>query len=147
MQLTTALLADGAHVAGNKLYILGGQWDRLLVSAFPAQHPSMALVLVIRVEYSEGLDNHRLGIELTLEGKPLDQVKAVGQLATGHSPGQKRGDPSFVPIAIPFFNLTFEAPGRYEWVISVDDEPLGRVPLDVAQAQMPVMPAPPAPAS
>ena len=62
MELTTAMLADGAQQApGGKLYILGGQWDRLTVPSFPAQHPTMAVVLVLRIRiHSEALDQHHL---------------------------------------------------------------------------------------
>lgn len=138
------MLADGAQqvVPGGKLYILGGQWDRLMVPTFPAQHPTMAVVLVLRVEYSEAPEPHHLEVELTLDGQSKD-VKAVGEVVIGHAPGQVRGSPSFVPLALPFNNLVFEAPGRYEWVITVDQQQLGRLPIEVVQGAMPVMPMPP----
>jgi Family of unknown function (DUF6941) len=134
MELTTAMLADGAQQApGGKLYILGGQWDRLTVSSFPVQHPTIALVLVLRVEYSEALDSHQLEVELTLDGEPK-AAKATGQFVTGHAPGQVRGTPSFVPLALTFNNLVFDVPGRYEWVIRVDGAERGRVPIEVTQS-------------
>jgi hypothetical protein len=138
MELTTAMLADGAHQippGSGKLYILGGQWDRLMVPNFPAQHPTMAVVLVIKVEYSEALDSHQLDIELTLDGQPMG-VRASAQMVTGHAPGQARGAPSFVPLALAFNNLVFETAGRYEWVITVDENELGRLPIEVAQGAM-----------
>ena len=58
MELSTAMVADAAHVADGKMYILGGQWDRLTVAKFPAQHPAMALALVLKVEYTEALTAH-----------------------------------------------------------------------------------------
>ncbi len=142
MELITAMLADGAQQAGGKLYILGGQWDRLTMPNFPAQHPTMALVLVLRVEYSEALDRHQLDVELTLDGEPMDP-KAMAQFITGHAPGQTRGTPSFVPLALTFNNLVFEAPGRYEWVIRADGEVYGRVPIEVVQGTIGTMPMPP----
>jgi len=149
MELTTAMLADGAQQApGGKLYILGGQWDRLTVPNFPAQHPTLALVLVLRVEYSEALDQHHLEVELTLDGQARD-AKAAAQFVTGHAPGQTRGTPSFVPVALTFNNLVFESSGRYEWVVQADERVLGRVPIEVVQGtigQMPMfasMPTPP----
>ena len=140
MELTTAMVADGAQqiAPGGKLYILGGQWDRLVVPAFPAQHPTMSVVIVLRVEYSEALDPHQIDVELTLDGESKN-VKAAGQFTTGHTPGQVRGTPSFVPIALPFNNLVFEVAGRYEWVIRVDDQELRRLPVEVVQGAMPGM--------
>lgn len=144
MELTTAMLADGAHQAtpGGKLYILGGQWDRLTVPSFPVQHPTMAIVLVLRVEYSEALDSHQLEVELTLDGEPK-APKAMGQFTTGHAPGMVRGTPSFVPLTLTFNNLVFDAPGRYEWVIRVDEDELGRVPIEVVQGAIAGVPMPP----
>jgi hypothetical protein len=142
MELTTAMLADGAHQVGGKLYVLGGQWDRLVVSNFPAQHPTMAVALVLKVEYSEALDRHNLEVQLTLDGQRLD-ARAAGDLITGHAPGQVRGAPSFVPMALTFNNLVFETAGRYEWVVTVDGTELARVSLEVAQAVVPGIPGPP----
>jgi hypothetical protein len=140
MDLTTAMLADGAHVAEGKLYILGGQWDRLVVAAFPAQHPSMTVVLVVKVEYTEAPKTYTLNVELTLDGQSAD-AKAAGQLATGHAPGQARGAPSYASLAIPFNNVTFRTPGRYEWVITADDHELGRLPIEVISGVIPGIPA------
>jgi hypothetical protein len=141
MKLTTAMLADAAQQAGGKLYILGGQWDRLIVPNFPVQHPTMAFVLVLRVEYSEALDHHQLEVQLTLDGEPKDP-RATAQFVTGHAPGQTRGTPSFVPLALTFNNVVFEAPGRYEWVIRADGEVLGRVPIEVVQGAIGTTPVP-----
>jgi hypothetical protein len=124
------MLADGAHVAGGKLYVLGGQWDRLAVAAFPSQHPSMTVVLVLQVEYTEAPKSYSLTVELMLDGRP-EEAKAAGQVAIGHAPVQARGAPQFVPFAIPFSNVTFAGPGRYEWVIAVDGAELGRLPIEV----------------
>lgn len=134
------MLADGAQQApSGKLYILGGQWDRLTVPNFPTQHPTMAVVVVLRVEYSEALDRHQLEIELTLDGE-AKEPKATAQFITGHAPGQVRGTPSFVPLALTFNNLIFETPGRYEWVIRTDGEVRGRVPVEVVQGDIGAMP-------
>jgi hypothetical protein len=132
MELTTAMLADGAHVAQGKLYILGGQWDRIMVSQFPARHPSMAVILVIKVDYSEAPKTCLLTIELMLDGQPMG-VKMVAQMSIGHAAGLKHGAPQFAPTAITFNDVQFEKPGRYEWVISADSEALGHIPLEVVQ--------------
>lgn len=126
------MLADGAQVVQGKLYILGGQWDRIMVASLPAQHPSMAVVLVLKVEYSEAPKTCTLAIELTLDGKPAG-VRAGGQLSIGHAPGLKRGAPQFAPAAITFANVQFERTGRYDWTVSVDGEILGTIPLEVDQ--------------
>ncbi len=140
MELSTAMLADGAHVAGGKLYILGGQWDRLMVAAFPAQHPSMALALVIKIEYTEAPKTYQLNVELTLDGQP-QEAKASGAMSIGHAPVLTHGAPQYAPLAIPFNNVSFGAPGRYEWVITADKTEMGRIPVEVVQGDIPGMPA------
>lgn len=126
------MLADGAQVAQGKLYILGGQWDRITVGSLPAQHPSLAVVIVLKVEYNEAPKNSTLGVELTLDGKPMG-VRADGQLSIGHPAGLKRGAPQFAPVAITFPNVQFERPGRYDWKVTVDGEVVGTLPLEVVQ--------------
>lgn len=139
------MLADGAHQMGGKLYILGGQWDRLNVSQFPAQHPSMAVVLVVKVEYDEATVAHDLGIALMLDGRPVGPA-GVARFTTGHAPGTARGAPTFVSTALTFPNITFETPGRYEWAITGDGEPMGQIPLAVERGpQMPDIPLATAP--
>jgi hypothetical protein len=144
MQLTTAMLADGAQVAQGKLYVLGGQWDRLMVASLPAQHASMAVVVVIRIEYNEAPKDCVLAVELTLDGKPMG-VRAGGRLSIGHAAGLKHGAPQFAPATVTFANVQFERPGRYDWVVSVDDDVLGTVPLEVVQ--IPGLTARPGPAA
>ena len=139
MELSTAMVADAAHVAGGKMYILGGQWDRLAIANFPAQHPAMAVALVLKVEYTEALAAHQLTVELMLDGESQD-VKATGSLRMGHAPTQARGAPSFAPIALPFYGITFATPGRYEWVIRVGEDELGRIPIDVTSADALIVP-------
>jgi hypothetical protein len=140
MELTTAMLADGAQQAANgKLYVLGGQWDRLTVPSFPAQHPTLALVIVLRIDYNEALDPHQLEIELTMDGQAKD-AKATAQFVTGHAPGIVRGTPSFMPLALTFNNLAFETPGRYEWIVQVDASVVGRIPLEVVQGAVGTLP-------
>jgi hypothetical protein len=144
MELTTAMLADGAHVAGNKLYILGGQWDRLMAPSFPVTHPSMAVVFVIKIEYTEAPATYQLSVELTIDGQALG-AKATGSVAIGHSPGQVHGSAQYGSVALPFNNVTFNGPGRYEWVIAVNDRELARIPLEVTHGTVPGAPASAAP--
>ncbi len=139
MELTTAMLADGAHQADGKLYILGGQWDRITVANFPAVHPSMAVVLVIKVEYNEAPKTCTLNIELTLDGRPTG-VKLAGQMSIGHAAGLKRGAPQFAATALTFVNVQFDSPGRYDWIVSVDTDVLAHIPLEVVQGTVLVAP-------
>jgi len=133
MKLQSAMLADAARVAENKLYVFGGQWDRVYTHAFPTNHAGLTVVLVIEVSYSEALTDHHLRVSLMRDGGPVG-AEARGLINVGHAPGTTPGAPSYVPIALPFENIVFTEPGRYEWVVTLNDEPVGSVPLEVAQA-------------
>jgi hypothetical protein len=133
MKLQSAMLADAARVADNKLYVFGGQWDRVYTHAFPANHAGLTVVLVIEVSYAEALTDHHLRVALMRDGEAAG-AEARGLINVGHAPGTTPGAPSYVPIALPFENLVFHQPGRYEWVITLNDEPVGAIPLEISLA-------------
>ncbi len=138
MKLQSAMLADAARVAEAKLYVFGGQWDRIYAHSFPATHAGLTVVLVIEVSYAEALTDHQLRVALMRDGE-LIGPEARGLINVGHAPGTSPGAPSYVPITLPFQDLRFDRPGRYEWVITLNDEPVGSVPLEVAMAPGGVM--------
>jgi hypothetical protein len=55
----------------------------------------------------------------------------------GHAAGLVHGAPQFMPIAVPFANVTLNVPGRYEWVVTADTQELGRIPMEVVQGALP----------
>jgi hypothetical protein len=141
MKLQSAMLADAARVAESKLYVFGGQWDRIYASRFPATHAALTIVLVIEVSYHEALTDHQLRVALMRDGEAAGP-EARGVINVGHAPGTTPGAPSYVPITLPFEGVVFAQPGRYEWVVSLNDEPVGSIPLEVALAPGGVMEEP-----
>ena len=126
------MLADGAHQADGKLYVLGGQFDTIGAKNFPVVHAMLAMVIVIRVEYPEAQIEHRWQLELrTEDGEPVG-VGASGQFTAGHAAEAKKGDPTFIPVAIPFQGTRFDGPGHFEWRLSINDDQVVRsLPLVV----------------
>jgi hypothetical protein len=133
MRLQSAMLADAARVADNKLYVFGGQWDRLYTHSFPATHAGLTVVLVIEVSYAEALTDHHLRVALMRDGEAMGP-EARGLINVGHAPGTTPGAPSYVPIALPFEQIVFTTAGRFEWVVSLNEEPMGFIPLEVTLA-------------
>jgi len=133
MKLQSAMLADAARVADQKLYVFGGQWDRLYTHAFPATHAGLTVVLVIEVSYSEALTDLRMRVALMLDGEAVGP-EARGLINVGHAPGSTPGAPSYVPVTLPFEMVQFDKAGRYEWVVTLNDEAMGSIPLQVALA-------------
>ena len=124
MELTTALLADAAVVAEGKLYVHGGLWNELRAEAFPVVHPTMAVVLSLRVEYHEALDAHNIDVRLMKDGMAIGPA-AQARLHTGHPPEVTLGAPIFVPLTLTFPMVTFPEAGRYEWAVTIDGDTAG----------------------
>jgi hypothetical protein len=127
------MVADGARVLGDgKLYIFGGQWDRLYSPSVPTAHPLIAIALVIELEYGEALENHP--VEITLkdtDGTPLGP-RATMNLRVGHPAQLERGGSVTVPIAMELPHIQFPRYDRYEWVIEIDGKVEGRLPVTVS---------------
>lgn len=132
MQVTTALLADAATVENGKLYVHGGGLTVFHAKQLPVTHPSMALALVFRVEYTEALRDHEITIELLDEddhriGSPISLL-----LNVGHPPRTPPGTPMFVPQAIRMNLVRFEREGGYRFRVRAGSGELASVPFRVA---------------
>ena len=132
------MLADAAQVERGKLFVHGGGWDNISVANIPAVHPSMALVLLFRIEYDEALDDIPVSIDLVDEDdQPVGpHIEAV--INAGHPPRTRRGTPTFVPQAITVTMLPLQRAGGFRYRVRSRDEELASVPFRVLeQAQAP----------
>jgi hypothetical protein len=135
MQITTAFLADAAIVANGKLYVQGGGWDTIFCPTFPSTHPSMAIALIFRVEYSEAPANIPLLIELLDEDeRARPEFRAEGIMGVGHPPGLKHGSPILVPQAITINMLALPRPEFLHFKVSADSNEVATIPFRVAEA-------------
>ncbi len=138
-----ALLADSIQAVRGKLFVLGGGWDTLWVTRFPARHPSLAIGLRLRVPVSWNSDRLRLAVELQDEdGKPLLPAPLAHDVRL---PGEAPHPPSATDYGVvrsfTFNNLRFDHEGAYSFVILVDDEPVSRLRFSVRER--PQRPIPP----
>lgn len=133
VRLTTAMLADGARLGlDGKLYIFGGQWDRMFAAAVPTTHPVMGIALVLEVGYNEALRPHQLELTLRHADGESAGVRAGAGFTVGHPPLLEPGAPISFPLAMEQQGIVFEKYGRYEWLIHVDAVELGRLPIAVS---------------
>jgi hypothetical protein len=117
-----AMLADAVQAVQGKLYILGGGWDTLYVTSFPARHPSLAIALRLRVPWSPQQRTIHLGVELQDAdgGLLLPGGRLVHEVPVSGREGEMdRADISLVR-SFTFNNLAFDGPGDFSFVISVD---------------------------
>ncbi len=128
-----ALLADSIQAVRGKLFVLGGGWDTLWVSSFPARHPSLAIGLRLRVPVSWNSEQLRLAVELQdADGKPMLPAALAHDIKLpGQAPGPAGATDYGVVRSFTFNNLRFDHEGAYSFVISVDDEPVSRIRFTV----------------
>ena len=133
MIVTASFLADAATVESGKLYVHGGGWDTIFASEAPLTHPSMALVLIFRVEYDETLRDISTLIELMDEDNRAVELRIEGALNVGHLPGSQRGTPTFVPQTVTCKMLKFPNFGGYQFRVSAEGLELATIPFRVAK--------------
>ncbi len=135
MEAEWLILADAAQVVGNKLYILGGGWDRLTVnSPFPADQ-RCALALSLRVAWNETNQKHNFEIEITSEDvnteQPRSLMKAGGQFEMGRPPGISPGQEQRFQVALDMV-LKIDGPGTKSIIVRVGGVEMRRLNFTVA---------------
>ena len=131
MEATAAMLADAASVENGKLYVHGGGWDVINVGTTPTLHPTMTLVLILRIEDSEALADIPIVIELLDEDDQPFGPRIEGVVNAGHPPRTRRGTPIFHPLTMPFKMIPFEHEGGYRFRVTSGEDELASVPFQV----------------
>jgi hypothetical protein len=125
MQVHALLLADFVQAVDSKLYMLGGAWNVLNVTTFPATH-GIGIGVAIDIDWNE--TNQRHHAELFIEdadGTAFEAPRVELDFETGRPTGHPPGtDQRFIfavngPIQIP-------APGSYSVVLRVSGTEIGR---------------------
>lgn len=124
MELLSVIVADAATAFDGKLYVHGGGWDALVMREFPAEHPSMALAIILSADASEAPGMGELRVQFVDEDGVDMGIGAAATLGFGHNPLHKAGQRTVVPFAITFPKIRFEKPGHYEFRIFWNGDPL-----------------------
>jgi hypothetical protein len=143
-----AFIADAATTSESKIYALGIGWNGIFAATFPATHAHMSVVLTIHVPYTLTNQQHEVRVHLETEDgglvvlgqsqaspdvAPSDVTVIGGDFSVGRPPALPAGDEQVVPVSFDVNGLTFERPGMYTWVVSIDDRPMRRLPMRVSQ--------------
>ena len=131
MNVEWLILADAAQVNGNKLYLLGGGWDRLTIRRpLPANH-LMAVAAAFRVSWNETNQRHQWEIEVVdADGNSLGKV--AGELEVGRPAGVTPGQDQRLQIAVGM-NLQLPREGTYSVVAKLSGGEERSFPFTVVQ--------------
>jgi hypothetical protein len=127
-------MADGAQIANNKLYVLGGGWDVITInSAFPATH-HLGLAAAFRVPWTETNQRHTFELAIVNEDSDEALVTLNGEFEVGRPPGIPQGTEQRSQIAA---EMTIEIPSPGQYAVRVrlngEDRPEQQIPFMVVQ--------------
>ena len=139
MEVEWLILADSAEVVGNKLYLLGGGWDRLTVNTgFPIDQ-RCAIAVSVRVPWNETNQKHVFEVEVMSEDpqteEPKSLVKVNGQFEVGRPPGIPQGQEQRIQLAINM-GLRLETPGTKVIIARIEGQEMRRVHFNVIPGPM-----------
>ena len=136
MDVEWLILADAAQVVGNKLYLMGGGWDRLNVDKFPKTH-ALGLAMSIRVPWNQTNERHSFEIEIMSEdGQPI--AKAEGSFEVGRPAGIRAGQDQRVQFGLNVI-MHLGGPGTFAVLANIDHEEKQRVTFHVLGSERPVV--------
>jgi hypothetical protein len=138
MEIEWLILADAAQVVGNKLYLLGGGWDRLSPSkGFPFEQ-RCAIALAIKVPWNETNQKHEFEIEVCSEDQATEELKSIakinGQFEVGRPAGIPAGQEQHIQLAIDL-RLKVDSPGTKIIIARADGTELKRLVFSVLPAR------------
>lgn len=132
MELTLALLADYANISREGKLNIMGIFEQIHAQQFPATHPQLHLVIRLEATPFE-IGQHTLTLAFI-----DDDAHEVFAIRAGLAiPESQAGQNIIAPSIFTLNALAFPKAGMYEFVIMVDEQELGRVPLRVAQLPQP----------
>jgi len=135
MRLLLFVAADCANItADNKLNVMG-VFNEIRAAQFPARHPSIHLVVKLAAELGEYGQKRDLTVHLQApDGEPI--LSLTGQVEVPRPAGGTRPE---VNAIFSIRDVVFQKPGPYQFVVLVDKDFKGDLPISVIR-----LPEPPA---
>ena len=126
MELTLALLADYANISREGKLNIMGIFEQIFALNFPAVHAQLQLVMRLESTPFEA-GTHPLHVAF-IDADAQELFAIPGSLAI---PESQSGENITTNQIFVLNGVTLPRPGVYEFVISINDQELGRVPLRV----------------
>ena len=126
MELTLALLADYANISREGKLNIMGIFEQIFALNFPAVHAQLQLVMRLESTPFEA-GTHTLRVAF-IDADARELFAIPGSLAI---PDSQAGENITTNQIFVLNGLSLPRPGAYEFVISIDEQELGRAPLRV----------------
>jgi len=131
MKLDFAFLADAAYITDDGLFcVVGGGFDIIFASGFPAIKHAMALVGRVVFEVNElGKDHLLHGQIVSKDGNvlPPDLWLLIKPIPRPSDPNRE----NWMTICLNYQGVVFPTPGEYWIQLSVEKQTLGKVNIQV----------------
>jgi hypothetical protein len=105
------ILADSAQIVNNKLYLLGGGWERLTLKNIPTSH-SCSVAMSFIVPWADTNQKHGFRINIVDEDGQDIRQPITGQVEAGRAAGIPAGTDQRVQLSLDL-QLRLEKPGTY----------------------------------
>jgi hypothetical protein len=132
MELTLALLADYANISREGKLNIMGIFEQIFALNFPAVHAQMQLVMRLESTPFEA-GTHPLHVAF-IDADARELFAIPGSVAI---PDSRAGENITTNQIFVLNGVTLPKAGVYEFVISINDQELGRVPLRVMAVTSP----------
>ena len=138
MEIEWLILADSAQVVGNKLYLMGGGWDRLNINKdFPVDQ-RCAIAVAIKIPWNDTNAKHVFEIEVLGEDQNTEEPKSIakigGQFEVGRPAGIPAGQDQRIQMAIDM-GLRLDSPGTKTVIARIDGNELKRLLFSVVSVK------------
>jgi hypothetical protein len=127
MKLLTFLVSDCANITqGGKLNAMG-IFHNIYATNFPAKHDSMSLIIKLGVDEENHAEKKLLTINL-IDGKEHEIVKISKEFEIQNPSKSKKSE---VNAIIELHDVIFQAPGRYQFKLLIDEEVKGILDINL----------------
>ena len=138
MEIEWLILADSAQVVGNKLYLLGGGWDRLNINRDFPVNQRCAIAVAIKIPWNETNLKHELEVEVMSEDPDTEEPKSLakinGQFEVGRPVGIPAGQDQRIQMAIDM-GLRLDSTGTKTVIARIDGNEMRRLLFSVMSSK------------
>ena len=139
MEMTLGLLADAANTTPNRKLNILGVFSNITVRAFPSAHAMMNLVMRFSVDAVETGQEKQIEVRL-VDPDGTEVARLEAEIVVPAPP--TNGAMPDIQAIIPLPNIPFRRAVPHAFVVMVNGDPKGRVPLMIlvqpaAEAELP----------